>query len=174
MAVTRSWTTTGTAPVMVRVERRRASLSLACLAAASLLVLAGLWFVYQAKVQRMSSGPVLNVNAVASPEELLPVLEFFPDRADLAPRIYDFLERARPLRHAGALTAVIPRRQFARVKPLLAVRTPLEFRARASAFGPTLFRRILDRGVDLAFEAVSERCDVSSRVCNSSPGSAFC
>src|SRR5207244_521053 len=64
-----------------------------------------------------------------SPDDLLPVLEFFPDRADLAPRIYDFLQRARPLRHAGALTAVIPRRQFARVKPLLAVRTPLEFRA---------------------------------------------
>ena len=129
MAVTRSWTATGTAPVMVRVERRRGSLSLACLAAASVVVLAGLWFVYQAKVQRMSNAPVLNVNAVSSPDDLLPVLEFFPDRAELAPRIYDFLQRARPVRHAGALTAVIPRRQFARVKPLLAVRTPVEFRA---------------------------------------------
>ncbi len=93
------------------------------------MVLAGLWFVYQAKVQRMSNAPVLNVNAVSSPDDLLPVLEFFPDRAELAPRIYDFLQRARPVRHAGALTAVIPRRQFARVKPLLAVRTPVEFRA---------------------------------------------
>ena len=128
MAVTRSWTLAGTAPVMVRVERRQASARLAWLVAASLLVATGLWFVYQAKVQRMSGGPVLNVNAVASPDELLPVLEFFPNRAELAPRVYDYLERARPLRNTGALTAVIPRRQFARVKPLLAVRSPAEFR----------------------------------------------
>jgi cell division protein FtsI/penicillin-binding protein 2/cell division protein FtsW (lipid II flippase) len=92
------------------------------------VVATGLWFVYQAKVQRMSGGPVLNLNTVASPDELLPVLEFFPNRAELAPRIYNYLERARPLRHTGALTAVIPRRQFARVKPLIAVRGPAEFR----------------------------------------------
>src|SRR4029077_6809506 len=69
------------------------------------------------------------VNAVSSPEELLPVLEFFPDRADLAPRVYAYLQQARPLHNTGALTVVIPRRQFARVKPLIAVRTPAEFRA---------------------------------------------
>ena len=63
MAVTRSWTMPGTAPVMVRVERHRASVRLLWLAASSLLVAAGLWFVYQAKVQRMAGGPVLNVNA---------------------------------------------------------------------------------------------------------------
>ena len=128
MAVTRSWTMAGTAPVMVRVERHRASVRFVWLIAASLLVATGLWSVYQAKVQRMAGSPVLNVNAVASPEELLPVLEFFPDRADLAPRVYDYLERARPLRNTGALTAVIPRRQFGRVKPLIAVRTAAEFR----------------------------------------------
>src|SRR6185369_15912220 len=111
----------GTAPVMVRVEGHRASVRLAWLAASSLLVAAGLWFVYQAKVQRMAGGPVLNVNAVASPDELIPVLEFFPNRAELAPRVYEYLERARPLRNTGALTAVIPRRQFGRVKPLIAV-----------------------------------------------------
>ena len=59
---------------------------------------------------------------------MLPVLEFFPNRAELAPRVYDYLERARPLRNTGALTAVIPRRQFARVKPLIAVRSAAEFR----------------------------------------------
>ena len=128
MAVTRSWTMPGTAPVMVRVERHRASVRLLWLAASSLLVAAGLWFVYQAKVQRMAGGPVLNVNAVASPDELMPVLEFFPNRAELAPRVYEYLERARPLRNTGALTAVIPRRQFGRVKPLIAVRTAAEFR----------------------------------------------
>ena len=129
MAVTRSWTKAGTAPVMVSVPRRRTSLRLTWQVASSLAVATGLWFVYQAKVQRMSSAPVLNLNTVTSPDELLPVLGFFPNRADLAPRIYDYLERARPLRHTGALTAVIPRRQFARVKPLMAVRSPAEFRA---------------------------------------------
>src|ERR1019366_197694 len=119
MAVTRSWTAAGTAPVMVRVPRPMASVRLAWLAAASLLVATGLWFVYQAKVQRMSGGPVLNLNLVTSPDELLPVLEFFPNRAELAPR----------LPHTGALPAVIPRRQFARLKPLIAVRSPAEFRA---------------------------------------------
>lgn len=128
MAVTRSWGAAGTAPVMVRVPRRAARAGFAGLAAASLLVAAGLWSVYQAKVQRMSHEHVLNLNAVTSPDELLPVLEFFPNRAELAPRIYDYIERARPLRHTGALTAVIPRRQFSRVKPLIAVRTPAEFR----------------------------------------------
>ena len=128
MAVTRSWTTAGTAPVMVRVPRPMATVKLAWLAAASLAVATGLWFVYQAKVQRMSGAPVLNLNTVASPDELLPVLEFFPNRAELAPQIYSYLERARPLGHTGALTAVIPRRQFARVKPLMAVRSPAEFR----------------------------------------------
>jgi cell division protein FtsI/penicillin-binding protein 2/cell division protein FtsW (lipid II flippase) len=106
-----------------------ATLKLAWLAAASLAVATGLWFVYQAKVERMSGAPVLNLNTVASPDELLPVLEVFPNRAELAPQVYHYLERARPLRHTGALTAVIPRRQFARVKPLMAVRSPAEFRA---------------------------------------------
>ena len=129
MAVTRSWTTPGTAPVMVSVPRHGASLGLAWLVAASLVVSTGLWFVYQAKVQRISGGPVLNLNLVTSPDDLLPVLEFFPNRAELAPRIYDYLERARPLRHTGALTAVIPRRDFARLKPLIAVRGPAEFGA---------------------------------------------
>ena len=129
MAVTRSWTVAGTAPVMVGVPRQRTSLRLAWLVASSLAVATGLWFVYQAKVQRMSAAPVLNLNAVTSPDELLPVLESFPNRAELAPRIYDYIQRARPLRHTGALTVVIPRRQFARVKPLMAVRSPAEFRA---------------------------------------------
>jgi cell division protein FtsI/penicillin-binding protein 2/cell division protein FtsW (lipid II flippase) len=99
------------------------------LGAASLLVAAGLYFVYQAKIQRLTGGPVVNLNAVTSPEQLLPVLEFFPNRAELAPRVFDYIERSRPLRNAGALTAVIPRRQFARVKPLLVVRTAAQFRA---------------------------------------------
>ena len=56
VAVTRSWTMAGTAPVMVRVERTGPRCGFAWLAAASLLVATGLWFVYQAKVQRMAGG----------------------------------------------------------------------------------------------------------------------
>jgi cell division protein FtsI/penicillin-binding protein 2/cell division protein FtsW (lipid II flippase) len=139
MAVTRSWTPAGTAPLMVREKRRAAPLRLALLVLTSLMVATGMWFVYQAKVQRMSGQPVLNVNAVASPDELLPVLESFPNRAELAGRIYEYLERARPLRHTGALTAVIPRRQFARVKPLIAVRSSAEFRAQLVRWGLLYF-----------------------------------
>ncbi|MEO8596016.1 MAG: FtsW/RodA/SpoVE family cell cycle protein [Candidatus Solibacter sp.] len=127
--MTRSWTQPGTTPVILKVSRRRVSVGFLWLFAASLAVAIGLGFVFQAKMQRMSDAPVLNLNAVVSPEELLPVLEFFPNRTDLAPQIYQYLERARPLRHTGALTAVIPRRQFARVKPLFSVRRPDEFRA---------------------------------------------
>jgi cell division protein FtsW (lipid II flippase)/cell division protein FtsI/penicillin-binding protein 2 len=114
---------------MVRVPRRRATVGLAWLVASSLVVAGGLWSVYRAKVLRTSHAPVLNLNVVTSPEELLSVLEFFPNRAELAPRIYAYLERARPLAHTGSLTAVIPRRQFARVKPLMSVRSLAEFRA---------------------------------------------
>src|SRR5882724_10798569 len=128
MAVTRSWAARGTAPVMVREKRRAAAPGVVWLVASSLLVAVGLGFVYSAKVQRMSAERLLNLNAVGSVEELLPVLESFPNRAEMAPAVYDYLLRARPLRNAGALTAVIPRRQVARIKPLITVREPREFR----------------------------------------------
>jgi cell division protein FtsI/penicillin-binding protein 2/cell division protein FtsW (lipid II flippase) len=126
MAVTKSWT--ATAPAIIRGGREpRARSGFRSLLAASLLAAGGIAAVYSAKVQRIS-GPSLNVNAVTSPDDLLPVLDAFPDRAALAPRLFDYIERARPLRHTGALTRVMPRRQFARLKPLIAVRTAREFR----------------------------------------------
>jgi cell division protein FtsI/penicillin-binding protein 2/cell division protein FtsW (lipid II flippase) len=129
VAVTRSWTMAGAAPVMVRAQRRTTALSVAWLLLASLLVAAGLGFVYVAKIQRLSGSHPLNVNTAESPDDLLPVLEFFPNRTELAPKVYDYLQRARPLRNAGSLTAVIPRRQLARIKPLIAVRSAEEWRA---------------------------------------------
>jgi hypothetical protein len=69
MAVTRSWTAAGTAPVMVRAPRSGATVRFAWLVVSSLMVAAGLGFVYQAKVQRMSGAAVVNVNAVRSAEE---------------------------------------------------------------------------------------------------------
>jgi cell division protein FtsW (lipid II flippase) len=122
MAVTKSWTATG--PVIISTDRAaRPRLALIPLLAASLLVAAGLAGVYSAKLQRATGQP-LNVNTIVSPDDLLPVLESFPDRADLAPRIFD----ARPIRNAGALSRVMPRRQVARLKPLIAVRSMADFR----------------------------------------------
>ena len=69
MAVTRSWTMAGPAPVIIPVQRRRSSHILAWLMASSLLVAAGVWFVYQAKLQRISENPVVNLNSVTSPEQ---------------------------------------------------------------------------------------------------------
>ncbi|HEY1336262.1 MAG TPA: hypothetical protein VGF59_02070, partial [Bryobacteraceae bacterium] len=76
---------------------------------ASLLVAAALWTVYSAKVQRMGRGELVNLNTVASPGELLPLLESFPDRTErelAAQRTFEFFERARPLRNVGALSAL--------------------------------------------------------------------
>ena len=125
MPITRSWTEPG--PVLIQQERAaRPSMGLPWLLAASLLVAAALYAVYSAKLQRIAGQP-LNVNAVASADELLPILEAFPDRNDLAPRIYDYLQRARPLPNAGALSRVMPRRELARLKSLIAVRSTLDF-----------------------------------------------
>src|ERR1051326_5673325 len=120
MAVTKSWTATG--PVILPKRPARVELGVAWLIAASLLVSAGLGVVYTAKQQR-ATGAALNVNAVGSPDDLLPVLEAFPNRTELAPRIFD----SRPLRNAGALTRVMPRRDVARLKPLIAVRSMRDF-----------------------------------------------
>ena len=107
MAVTRSWA--AAAPVLLGESvTPRPALGIAWLLAASLFVSAGLAVVYTARLQRISGNP-LNVNAVQSSDELLPVLEAFPDRVELAPKVYDYLLRARPLPNAGALTRVIPR-----------------------------------------------------------------
>src|SRR5204863_6742273 len=91
-------------------------------------VLAGLAMVYSAKLQRIPDTRQLNVNTIASQDDLLPILDFFPNRSELAPELYEYLQRARPLRNAGALAGIVPRRQLARLKPLIVVRTWREFR----------------------------------------------
>jgi cell division protein FtsI/penicillin-binding protein 2/cell division protein FtsW (lipid II flippase) len=122
MAVTKSWT--ATAPILIAPERRAPRVrTLLPIIAASLVVAVGVASVYSAKLQR-ATGQYLNVNAISSPDELLPVLESFPDRNELASKIFD----ARPLRNVGALTRVMPRRQVARLKPLIAVRSFNDFR----------------------------------------------
>jgi cell division protein FtsI/penicillin-binding protein 2 len=132
MAVTRSWTARGPRRTVVAVRKtapaRHAFLWLAC---ASLLVAAGLAMVYAAKVQRWEgAAQAVNVNAVTSPQQLLPLLESIADRSEreaAAQKVFDFLERARPVRNAGALARLRVLR-LNRVKNLLVVRTPREFR----------------------------------------------
>ena len=131
MPVTRSWTRT--APRVVRVATRASSpgqwIWLVC---ASLFVAAGLSMVYAAKQQFIAAGGhPINLNQVASADELLPMLDSFPDpaeRTELAQQTFVFLEQHRPLRNVGAL-APLRHRGLAKLKPLMAVRTPDEFRA---------------------------------------------
>ncbi len=135
MAVTRSWTAK---PFVVSVANQAPPKSeLVWLAAASLFVAAALGMVYSAKVQGFASTTALvNVNTVGSAEELAPLFALYPDRTqreDLARETFEFLERARPLRNVGALTALHapgtrrPLLPLARLKPLMTVRTPREF-----------------------------------------------
>ncbi len=144
MAVTRSWQASAAAPATILVRKRGAAprAQWAWLFAASLFVAAGLASVFAAKSIQMQEAPrLLNLNAVQSPEQLLPLLESFPDRDErgrIAQRTFEFLQTARPIANAGALAALrasaqpaSPRRALlplARIKPLVAVRTPAQFR----------------------------------------------
>src|SRR5215471_11657773 len=120
MAVTKSWTATGAVAVVGREARPKPAAGIGWLIGASLLVGAGIGAVYVAKTTRLAGQP-LNVNAVTSVDELRPL------DPELAPKIFDYLERVRPIKHAGALTRVIPRRELARLKPLIAVRSLREY-----------------------------------------------
>ena len=131
MAVTKSWTAHAARPLVVSPPKpalpRGEWLWLAC---ASLLVAAGLAMVYAAKVQRWGTVQAVNLNTVSTPDDLLPLVESIADRDQrqaAAQQVFDFLERARPIRNAGALARLHVLR-LDKVKPLLMVRTPLEFR----------------------------------------------
>jgi cell division protein FtsI/penicillin-binding protein 2/cell division protein FtsW (lipid II flippase) len=92
--------------------------------------------VYAAKSRSFAGAErLVNVNAVASPEQLLPLLESVlnrEQRATAADTLLAFLERSRPLSNAGALSRVLRQSgvgvPLGRIKPLLIVRTPREFR----------------------------------------------
>jgi cell division protein FtsI/penicillin-binding protein 2/cell division protein FtsW (lipid II flippase) len=136
VAVTRSWTARGAAPVVIAVEKPRPPkshwFSLVC---ASLLVACGLAMVYAGKTRGFAGAErLVNLNTVSSPQELLPVLEIYQDRdrrEAMAENILDLLQRAHPLANVGTLARVrhgdAPRLPLARIKPMLIVRTPKEF-----------------------------------------------
>jgi len=77
------------------------------LIAASFFVAAGLAMVYAAKTQdfasveaKLAHGGLVNLNAVQSPDDLVAVLK---SREDTAPRVFEAIERYRPLRNTGVL-----------------------------------------------------------------------
>jgi len=130
MAVTRSWgaTATAAAPKLVSIERKpRVRGGVLWLVCGSLFIAAALASVFAAKIRGFAGAEhTVNVNAVQSPEELLPVLEQFPsaERESVANQAFDYLEAHRPLPNVGALARVLPLRKM---KGLLVVRTPREF-----------------------------------------------
>jgi len=158
MAITKSWTEDAASSALASKKGPVPPGETVWLVFASLFVAAGLAMVYSAKMQSFSATQQLvNINTVESAEQLLPILESFPDRTEralVAQRTLDFLENARPLRNVGALSTLRisagdiegdprwdtlrkrlrqnPARRLqllplAKLKPLLAVRTPREF-----------------------------------------------
>ncbi|HEV3333438.1 MAG TPA: FtsW/RodA/SpoVE family cell cycle protein [Bryobacteraceae bacterium] len=136
MAVTKSWTSPGATPgVIARPAKGRPRNEILWLISASLLVGAGLAMVYAAKTQDLAAadeklrhGGLVNVNAVRSPEELLPAVESLPDRTQLADELFQALQAGRPVKNLGALARKpVPRGLLAKLKPLLVARRPHEF-----------------------------------------------
>jgi cell division protein FtsI/penicillin-binding protein 2/cell division protein FtsW (lipid II flippase) len=135
VAVTKSWTATGTTPAVIAVGRKAKPRSgILWLIPASLLVAAALGLVYTAKIQDLAGahehlqhGELVNLNTVSNSEELLPLFESSPDRATLAEDLLQAAQAARPMKNVGAVARKLPRRVFAQIKPLLVARTPREF-----------------------------------------------
>jgi cell division protein FtsI/penicillin-binding protein 2/cell division protein FtsW (lipid II flippase) len=130
MAVTKSWTAAGAVPAVVAVDKAPAARAGAVwLIAASLFVAAGLGMVFAAKQPGFAGAErLINLNTVASAEQLAPLVESIPDqtaRTAAADRMFAYLERARPVANVGSLARLhLP---LARIKPLMTVRTPREF-----------------------------------------------
>ncbi len=131
MAVTKSW---AARPAFTAVKAPpRPPSGLFPLVCASILVAAGLLMAYAAKSQSFATPNLLNVNTITSSDDLLPLLESFPDRAgrqSVAEGTFEFLQRKRPLANIGALAPLRRSQKFplARLKPLTIVRAPAEFR----------------------------------------------
>ena len=139
MAVTRSWESKVLAvdKASGAVAGRIGWSKLAWLAGASVVVLAGLTFVYSAKTHdlselsaRLNRGELLDLNQVAKPADLLPFLQVYPDVSErelVAKNIFQYLADRRPIRNVGALARLRPKLPLAKLKSLFVVRTPREY-----------------------------------------------
>jgi cell division protein FtsI/penicillin-binding protein 2/cell division protein FtsW (lipid II flippase) len=132
MAVTRSWATQPAfLAVKTTVKPRAGLVTLLC---ASVFVAAGLFLAYAGKTQGIAAEHAANLNTIGSSDELMPLLESFADRGErqkVADAVFDFLARRRPLPNVGALAPLrrSERLSLGRIKPLVIVRTPAEYRA---------------------------------------------
>ena len=119
----------------------RAAPGLFWLAAASVLIVFGLVFVYLAKTQnfadasdRLRHGDLLNLNTVSSAEQIQPFLDIIQDRAEreaAADKLFAFLNAHRPLRNVGTISRLREQHKVvlpvSKLKPLWVVRTPKDF-----------------------------------------------
>ncbi|MGA2114872.1 MAG: FtsW/RodA/SpoVE family cell cycle protein [Bryobacteraceae bacterium] len=124
MAVTRSWAESGehhleqsrvAARVQAAWKQKPARGEFVWLVCASLVVAAGLAMVFASKSYSFAGAErLVNLNTVTNADELLPLLEPFPNRDErrlAAEKTFEFLERTRPLPNAGALAALRVTRQ---------------------------------------------------------------
>ena len=127
MPVTKSWSAR---PAIVAINASPVpKTGVLWLILASLFVATSLAMVFAAKSQdfagveqKLAQGALVNLNAVESPADLAPVLK---SREDAAGPAFDVIARDRPLRNTGVLARILP---LAKLKPLLIVRTPRQFR----------------------------------------------
>src|SRR5437588_2389122 len=141
MAVTRSWETRIAAQLSpekppVPLERKRELKWLVC---ASILIAAVLAIAYVSKTRDFAnSADLLNLNTVNDASHLLPYLQVYADpteRQEVATRVWEFLQHARPLPNVGALARLRVHREnrsiallpLTKLKPILAVRSPRDF-----------------------------------------------
>jgi len=138
VAITKSWAASGTNTVEIARPTARSPYGreVRWVAAALIFVVIGLAMVYAAKTRNFSadndhlkSGDLVDLNAITNADQLAPALQGFPNRSELAENVAEFLRQRPPLKNVGAIARVVASRQsFGRLKPLLVVRTPNEFR----------------------------------------------
>jgi cell division protein FtsI/penicillin-binding protein 2/cell division protein FtsW (lipid II flippase) len=119
------------------LERR---IELRWLAGASILVACGLVLVGAAKIRefpeasaRLAAGELLDLNSISNSDQILPFLLVISDptsRASAATTMFDYVTAHAPFTNDGALARLrigLDRLPFAKLKPLLLVRTPRKF-----------------------------------------------
>ncbi|HEX4228934.1 MAG TPA: FtsW/RodA/SpoVE family cell cycle protein [Bryobacteraceae bacterium] len=153
MAVTNTWSTVLARDIEAaeRFKPRERRLELLLLLCASAAVSCGLALVFLAKTQdfaesdrRLANHELVNLNQTGGPDRLLPMLQVVEEsdqRQASAERIESYLDSHRPVPNVGVLArlrvpspvagvkpATLPLVPLAKVKPLLVVRTPQQFR----------------------------------------------
>jgi cell division protein FtsW (lipid II flippase) len=113
---------------------------LLCLLAGSAVIAIGLWLVVGAKTRNLAEEHLVNINQLAGPQELVPLLKMIPNAADqdrIANEIYDAKRRGMRFENDGAIARMrstrpperlLTAQQFSALKPSIIVRRPDQFR----------------------------------------------